>query len=573
MKAIFIQRQNNIERYPVIFDFDTILNDDKGYLTQKEKLSKLYNMVNRVGFITLLSQADSEQFLDNLRNKFHYRKMQKKSQKMELYRALKLDKPALLEVPKIMEVNYSDTGSFKRSFTPFFHIRYQEGMAPIVLVIPDQIHKEMMMEKNWKDYSNAPINSAANLDPYLQRWIETTLLQKELEIINNEFIGESLPAILVRTLIFKASITSTNVMLIGETGVGKSLIAKLIHSHSTRKDKPFVSVNCAAIPDQDFAVLLYGKKCVNGRMDRPDSKGLLQRAEGGTLFLDEISELSFRNQTELMNSLERGIFSPAITDESPKFDVRIIASTNSNLPLRVRLKSFRENLFYQLSGIQIIIPPLRERPEDIPAIANSIWKRIAPLRKPLNHSFLTFLKNRPWPGNMREMQMTLENVVNIFTDQEPSKEGLEYLQRLRNDQGLFQRGEVNDYYKTLQYEYKNRLFQSSRIIRGIRVKLRPLINNDQEVIRNFREVHKISVFVHKQTDLLGEFLLDPLYFKDPGLYNQIRCFRYDLDEVFKKLPAIPETFPIIWQTQFQDKYEDILHRIFKLVWSEEQGEE
>lgn len=572
MKAIFIQKKNNSGKTPIIYDFDLIHQDAKKNLSPKKKLDDLHNLVNHKGIVTLLSQDDSDAFCEHLRKAYNYRLMQKNSRRIELYRALKLDQPVLLDVPKILKVDYSDIGSFKRSFTPFFQLRYLEEMAPVVLVIPGRIHEEMLLEKNWLNDSNKSLKVMADLDPFLQNWLENIIRKDEMIALKEEFAGISKESTLIRAFIRQAARSDSTVMLIGETGVGKSLIAKIIHRHSSRSGKNFVTVNCSAIPDNNFNALFFGDDNVNQKEGK-SRKGLLEIANGGTLFLDEISELSPKNQTELLNILERGIFRTAFGNEYPVFNVRFIASTNSNLPLQVRLKSFKENLFYLLSGIQIIVPPLRERPEDIPEIASSIWKRIAPQPRSLNPSFLSYLKTKTWPGNMAEMAMNLENLLNIFDDSDPCAEGLESLQKIRNDQSVFHRGEISNYFKTLQHEYKNRLVESLNLIRRIRFYLRPLVNNDQSITKNNKEVQKINVSVHKELNALDKFLLDPIYFKDPALYNKIRCFRYDLDETLKKLPAIQESFHNIWQTQFENIYDDILHRVFSMIWDDKQRED
>jgi DNA-binding NtrC family response regulator len=272
------------------------------------------------------------------------------------------------------------------------------------------------------------------------------------------------------------------------------------------------------------------------------------------------------NQARLLYTLETGTYYPVGSIESRKCNFRIITATHSNLPLKVRLKSFREDLYYRLSSIQIVLSPLRERAEDIPVIANLFWKEINPLHADLNEEFLAYLMKRSWPGNVRELRMVLESMAAIYNDHIPSKECVESLRKLRNDQGLFQRDELRDYYQPLQHEYLNRLAKTLQIIRKIRVLLRPLINSEESVIHNQQEIQNIRVNVDIQNNILSTFLLDPLSFKDPELFDLIRVFRYDLDEALKKLLTTADTFAAIWKSQFEEPYHEILHIIFKLVW-------
>lgn len=240
----------------------------------------------------------------------------------------------------------------------------------------------------------------------------------------------------------KASHSTSTVLIRGESGTGKELIAKAIHNHSLRKDKPFVRVNCAAIPENLLESELFGyeKGAFTGAVKNKPGKFLL--ADGGTIFLDEIGDMPKTMQVKLLRVLQEREFESIGSNETHKVDVRVLAATNRNLEEMLKSGDFREDLYYRLNVISISLPPLRERKEDINLlIEHFINKLSTTLNKKITHidkDAIQYLQSYNWPGNIRELQNIIERAINLcdnssitskdlpfyITNIKPSSEGL-----------------------------------------------------------------------------------------------------------------------------------------------------
>ena len=210
--------------------------------------------------------------------------------------------------------------------------------------------------------------------------------------------------------------TPSTVLISGESGTGKELVARAIHQNSPRLDKPFVSINCGAFPETLLESELFGFSRGAFTDAKQNKLGLFQSAEGGTLFLDEIGEMSLSMQVKLLRVLQDHRVRPLGSTEEVTVDVRIIAATNQDLAHLVSDKRFREDLYYRISVIPIELPPLRERSEDIPLLANHFVRRFLEQMskdKPraIHPDALQRLENYTWPGNVRELENTIERAV------------------------------------------------------------------------------------------------------------------------------------------------------------------
>ena len=209
--------------------------------------------------------------------------------------------------------------------------------------------------------------------------------------------------------------TDAPVLLLGDSGSGKELVSRAIHFHSGRRDGPFVAVNCAAIPETLLESELFGHE--KGAFTGADRKrrGLFVEAQEGTLFLDEIAEMPQSLQVKLLRALQDRVVRPVGGNEEVKVDLRLISATNRDLPAFVRQGKFREDLYYRLAVIPIRIPSLRERPEDIPILAEHFLQRAAAgMGKELNgfdEAALKWLHEHNWPGNVRELENVVEQAV------------------------------------------------------------------------------------------------------------------------------------------------------------------
>jgi len=220
--------------------------------------------------------------------------------------------------------------------------------------------------------------------------------------------ANSAMAELLETALRVASSEAT-VLITGESGTGKEVLARLVHQHSPRRGGPMVAVNCTAIPDTLIESELFGhvKGAFTGAI--ANRKGRFQTASAGTLFLDEIGELKMDMQAKLLRAIQERDVTPVGSDRNEKVDVRIIAATNKDLSEEVTNGTFREDLFYRLSVIPLHIPPLRERREDIPALANHFLKKLgAPRGVKFSDKAMALMKKYDWPGNIRELQNSVE---------------------------------------------------------------------------------------------------------------------------------------------------------------------
>ncbi len=249
---------------------------------------------------------------------------------------------------------------------------------------------------------------------------ENRRLRAELEQ-RYQVIGESVPMKALRQQIAVTAPTNGRVLIYGESGTGKELVAHALHVASRRSNQPFVEVNCAAIPEELIESELFGhiKGSFTGASE--DKTGKFQKADGGTLFLDEVGDMSLKTQSKVLRVLEEQRFEPVGSNAAVKVDVRVIAATNKKLEEEIARGSFREDLFYRLNVIPFSVPPLRERPEDIPILARFFLSEFSSAygrrTKELSSAALDVLMRYPWPGNVRELRNLIERLVIICPQQ------------------------------------------------------------------------------------------------------------------------------------------------------------
>ena len=231
----------------------------------------------------------------------------------------------------------------------------------------------------------------------------------------NLLVGESEPMRGIGRLIEEVANSDVTVLIEGESGTGKEIVARSIHLQSARRERPFISVNCAALAEPLLEAELFGhvKGAFTGAV--ANKPGRFQLADGGTLFLDEIGDLSPKGQGDLLRVLEDGAFRMVGGSELIRVDVRVIAATNKNLQDAVKENKFREDLFYRLQIVPILMPPLRDRPEDVPLLIETFFEHFCTKhkrrRKRMAAEALQACQRFPWPGNVRQLRNTIERVV------------------------------------------------------------------------------------------------------------------------------------------------------------------
>jgi two-component system nitrogen regulation response regulator NtrX len=228
-------------------------------------------------------------------------------------------------------------------------------------------------------------------------------------------VGDSIPLKALRQQISLMAPTNGRVLIYGESGSGKELVARAIHAQSLRKDAMFVEVNCAAIPEDLIESELFGHRAGSFQGATSDKEGKFHKADGGTLFLDEVGDMSLKTQSKVLRTLDEGRFVPVGEDEAIIADVRVIAATNKDLEDEISKGNFREDLFYRLNVIPFYVPPLRERKEDIPQLARHFLKEFSQTynRRPkeITDDALDLLTRYTWPGNVRELRNLIERIV------------------------------------------------------------------------------------------------------------------------------------------------------------------
>ena len=228
-------------------------------------------------------------------------------------------------------------------------------------------------------------------------------------------VGESYAMVQLREQVAMAAPTNGRVLIFGENGTGKELVARSIHALSRRRNGPFVEVNCAAIPEELIESELFGhvKGSFTGAL--ADRRGKFEMAGGGTLFLDEIGDMSLKTQAKVLRALQEQVVEPVGGTASVRVDVRVLAATNKDLNAEIRAGRFREDLYFRLNVIPIFVPPLRDRDEDIPLLADHFMQELAREygRRPkrLDPGAATGLRSYRWPGNVRELRNVIERLM------------------------------------------------------------------------------------------------------------------------------------------------------------------
>mgnify|MGYP001180920079 CR=1 FL=1 len=255
--------------------------------------------------------------------------------------------------------------------------------------------------------------------------VRNALRQRHLEAENRALrahvdrqftmVGESRPMRQLREQIAMAAPTNGRVLVLGENGTGKELAARSVHALSRRRAGPFVEVNCAAIPGEliESELFGHGRGAFTGAV--ADRRGKFEVADGGTLFLDEIADMSLKTQAKVLRVLQEQVVDRVGGTTTVRVDVRVIAATNKDLPAEIRAGRFREDLYFRLNVIPILVPALRERREDIPLLAEHFLLQLAReygrRAKHVSPAAMALLREYPWPGNVRELRNVLERLM------------------------------------------------------------------------------------------------------------------------------------------------------------------
>lgn len=281
------------------------------------------------------------------------------------------------------------------------------------------------MKQGASDYLMKPVKND-DLLRVTERSFREAMLRSEINRLRrevnkeysfNQILGKSKPMREIFDLIRRVADSPTNILITGESGTGKELVAKALHYNSERKDAAFVAVNCAAIPEQLLESELFGHMRGAFTDAKVDKRGLFEEAAKGTLFLDEISELPLMLQAKLLRAIQEKEIRRLGANRPIAVDTRLIAATNLNLSEEVKAKRFREDLYYRLNVIEMRLPPLRDRREDIPLLVDAFLNKFGQARgkdvKGVSETTLALLIDYAWPGNVRELENVIERAVTL----------------------------------------------------------------------------------------------------------------------------------------------------------------
>jgi len=294
-----------------------------------------------------------------------------------------------------------------------------------VLIVHDHVCLDSLTELNAKTIPLAC--GYTELDTILNKLTGTqkTLRRRRHNVVPS-IEGDSRAISKVKALISKVAQTEASVLILGESGTGKEIVARMLHRQSARADKPFIPINCGAIPSELLESELFGheKGAFTGAISA--RAGRFELADQGTLFLDEIGDMDLSMQVKLLRVLQERTFERVGSNKTMTTDVRIVAATHRSLEQQIEKGKFREDLFYRLNVFPIEMPALRDRAEDIPALVASMIKRLANERGSytISHRALEILKQYSWPGNVRELSNLVERLRILFPDQEVQPEHL-----------------------------------------------------------------------------------------------------------------------------------------------------
>ena len=249
---------------------------------------------------------------------------------------------------------------------------------------------------------------------------ETRVLKRKISK-TNEMIGESEAIVKIKEMITRVAPTDARVMIAGDNGTGKELVARWLHEKSNRAASPFIEVNCAAIPSELIESELFGHEKGAFTSAHKQRKGKFEQASGGTLFLDEIGDMSLSAQSKVLRALQENKITRVGSDKDIEVDVRIITATNKNLKEEIDKNNFREDLYHRLSVIIIQVPTLKERAGDIPLLADHFNEQICGehgmAKKNITDDAIKELQKKPWTGNIREFRNVIERLI-ILCDKE-----------------------------------------------------------------------------------------------------------------------------------------------------------
>jgi len=355
----------------------------------------------------------------------------------------------------------------------------QSHLAVIVITAYAKVDNAVEAMKNGAfDYVTKPFKfdeillTVQRALTYEQTLAENEVLKSSLDthFHFNCFVGDSEPMRKVYKLIEKVARTDSTVLITGESGTGKELVAKSLHSASSRFEQPFITINCAAMPESLLESELFGYRKGAFTGANTNKKGLFEAANKGTIFLDEIGSIPMNMQMKLLRVLQEKEIRQVGGTEDIKIDVRVVAATNENLAKKIKEQTFREDLFYRLSVIPIELPPLAERKEDIPQLVNYFigqYNKDNVRQIEISTQAIKLLIKHTWPGNVRELENTIKRAATLCDNSRIEVADLpgldnetdEASHQTQDDGAIEERLSLKNYMKNVEISYLNAVIE------------------------------------------------------------------------------------------------------------------
>lgn len=385
----------------------------------------------------------------------------------------------------------------------------------------------------------------------------------EKELVEN-YIGDSLKIRLVRALVTRAARNDEPVLILGDTGTGKEIVARYIHKLGQRCRQTFVPVNCAAIPRELLESELFGHKKGAFTSAFSDKVGLWQVADRGTLFLDEIADLAPEHQAKILRCLEEGAIRRVGDEREIRVDVRILAASNRDLYSLIQDGSFREDLYYRLRSFLIHTPSLQDCPEDILSIAQFLWIKITKDRlASLPGEILSALPSYYWPGNVRELKAVLTNLYTLFGMENLGFRHLQMIMRMEQPETHLREKAVSEEEINLhRVECLRHLRKSDEVIRACQITLRPL-ERDRRTDR--RTIEMILPSLRLRLEELEVLCLHPLLFHNEKAFFVINRFKGKLSRLYHLLQTDVRAASRFWKSELSGEFKTIIQILFKEV--------
>jgi hypothetical protein len=391
----------------------------------------------------------------------------------------------LLKHPKIplIDGRHRAAGQLKRSIKTLLQNALVAGERNLYIIgAGDEVFTELWQETLARSRPEIPpITSGAPLSFTSRLLLE---LEGRYEVpaeLRQTYVGESVEARLVRALIMHAARVTEPVLIMGDTGTGKEVVARSIYEYSDRRAHDLVTVNCAAIPAELLENELFGH--VKGAYTdaREEKAGLWEAAGEGVLFLDEVGDLRPEHQAKVLRALEDGSVRKVGATKSTRVKARVITATNRDLHALVTAGQFREDLYYRLRGFFIHTPALREHPDDIPLLAQHLWRKITKDPKQgLRPEILAQLKSCRWPGNVRQLKMVLNRLASLFGVDNPTGENLRLVFLYEGQEQGSSEGPLGERDLILhRVECLRHLRRADEVIRATKVTLRPIVEGEK----------------------------------------------------------------------------------------------